>query len=50
MKKAPNSIPPSEPRPPSTAPVRRRIESETGKVSGLTKAIAIANRAPATPA
>jgi hypothetical protein len=30
--------------------VSKRIESDTGKVSGLTKAIAIASSAPATPA
>jgi hypothetical protein len=50
MKIAPKSIPSSEPSPPTTAPVRRRIESETGKAVGLAKPFAIANSAPATPA
>src|SRR5262245_54969415 len=50
MKYAPKSMPVSEPRPPTTAPVRRRIESETGNVSGLTNAMQIVSSAPATPA
>jgi hypothetical protein len=50
MNTAPATSPTSEPSPPTTTPTRRRIESATGNVSGLTYVVAIANREPATPA
>ena len=42
--------PVSEPRPATTTPTSRKIESATGNVSGLTYVVAIANSAPAAPA
>ena len=50
MNAAPATRPASEPSPATTAPTRRKIESATGYVSGLTKAGAIAKSEPATPA
>ena len=47
---APTTSPESLPRPPTTIPTSRKIESATGDVSGLTNALAIANSPPATPA
>ena len=44
------SGPTSEPSPATTTPTSRKIESAIGNVSGLTKVVAIANSAPATPA
>lgn len=42
-------IPASDPRPPTTTPTSRKIESAIGNVSGLTNVVAIANSDPATP-
>ena len=50
MKIAPNTRPESPPSPPTTIPTRRKIDSATGNVSGLTNALAIAKSPPATPA
>jgi hypothetical protein len=47
---APTTRPESPPRPPTTIPTRRKMESAIGNVSGFTKALAIANSPPATPA
>ena len=50
MKIAPTTRPESPPRPPTTTPTRRKIESAIGKVSGLTNVVAMAKSDPATPA
>ena len=50
MKIAPNTSGQSEPRPPTTTPTSRKIDSAIGKVSGLTNVVAIASSEPATPA
>jgi hypothetical protein len=47
---APTITPESDERPPITTLARRRMESVTGKVSGLMYETWIANSAPATPA
>ena len=44
------SFPLSPPTTPTTTPTSRKIESAIGNVSGLTKVVAIAKSAPATPA
>ena len=49
MKIAPKTSGQSEPRPPTTTPTSRKIESVIGYVSGLTKVVAIASSEPATP-
>jgi hypothetical protein len=50
MKTAPMTSGQREPRPPTTTPTSRKIESAIGNVSGLTKVVAMASREPATPA
>ena len=49
MKMAPKNAPRIEARPPTTTPTSRKIDSETVKLSGETKAITTAPSAPATP-
>ena len=49
MKMAPKIAPGIDARPPTTTPTSRKIDSVTVKLSGDTKATAIAPSAPATP-
>ena len=50
MKIAPAMRPFSEPSPETTMPTRRKIDSATGNVSGLTNVVVIAKSDPAAPA